>query len=71
VPKDTFEQKERKECLPFEMTQAQLEEMHRYDPCAQYKVEFLSENLLSEIILSEKILSEENEKSENEPAAGR
>ena len=38
VPKDSYEQRERKECLPFEMTQAQLEELHHYDPCAQYQV---------------------------------
>ena len=38
VPKDTTEQRERKECLPFELTAAQLEDMHRYDPCAQYQV---------------------------------
>jgi hypothetical protein len=45
VPKDSYEQRERKECLPFEMTQAQLEEMHRYDPCAQYQVKILGRYL--------------------------
>jgi hypothetical protein len=38
VPKEAYVQKERKECLPFELSEAEVEAMHQYDPCAQYKV---------------------------------
>jgi len=38
VPKETFVQQERKECLPFEYTPEQVEAMHNYDPCAGYQV---------------------------------